>query len=84
MSWQDLVITIANILFSASLIPQVYCGYKEKSGPIKFQTSVPTFIGLFAMSVALWSMGLYYSSAMSACGGLMWLMLFAQRIAYKK
>ncbi|MEI6378539.1 MAG: hypothetical protein WCO55_02680 [Candidatus Falkowbacteria bacterium] len=70
--------------FSASLVPQVYYGFKEKVGPIKFQTSVPTFIGLFAMSAAFWSMGLFYSGAMSACGGLMWLMLFAQRIAYSK
>lgn len=84
MTWQDGVISAANVLFSVSIAFQVYSGFKEKSGPIKFQTSVPTFVGLFAMSVAFWSLELYSSAAISAISGMLWFALFVQRIAYGK
>ena len=42
MIWQDLVISIVNLVFSISLIPQVIHGYKTKKGLITLQTSVPT------------------------------------------
>lgn len=84
MPWQDIVITIANILFSISLIPQVFYGFKEKSGPIKFQTSVPTFVGLYVISIAFWSMALYFSGIISVLTATLWLLLFIQRIIYHK
>lgn len=82
MIWQDAVISISNILFSVSLAFQVYYGFKEKAGPIKFQTSIPTFIGLFAMSVAFWSLELYSSATISIINGILWFTLFIQRIIY--
>ncbi len=84
MIWQDGVITAANVLFSISIAIQVYYGFREKIGPIKFQTSIPTFIGLFAMSVAFWSLGLISSAAISFLSGLLWFMLFIQRVIYGK
>lgn len=84
MIWQDGVITIANVLFSVSIAIQVFYGFKEKIGPIKFQTSIPTFIGLFAMSVAFWSLGLISSAVISFFSGMLWSMLFIQRIIYGK
>lgn len=84
MIWQDGVISVANVLFSVSLIFQAYYGFKEKTGPIKFQASVPTFVGLFAMSIAFWSLGLYSSAAISILNGTLWFVLFIQRILYGK
>ncbi len=83
MIWQDAVISVANILFSVSLIFQVYAGFKEKTGPIKFQTSVPTFLGLYGITIAFWSMALYSSAIISFFNGALWLSLFIQRIIYK-
>ena len=83
MTWQDAVITTASILFSLSLLPQIYFGFKEKQGPIKFQTSIPTFIGMYAVAVAFWSLSLRYSAVMSIITGTLWLVLFIQRIVYK-
>lgn len=84
MIWQDIVISTANLFFSLSLINQVYCGYKEKSGPIKHLTSVPTFIGSYAICYAFWTMKLYFSSILAFVIATLWLSLFVQRLIYKK
>jgi cellulose synthase/poly-beta-1,6-N-acetylglucosamine synthase-like glycosyltransferase len=84
MIWQDIVISTANIVFVISLIPQVYYGFKEKVGPIKFQTSIPTSLGLCTMSYALWTLGLSVSAVVTFLSGLMWGVLFIQRLIYKK
>lgn len=84
MIWQDIVITCASILFSVSLIPQVYSGFKEKIGPIKFQTSIPTFIGLYVVSFVYYTLSLYFSSVITFITGTVWLILFIQRLIYKK
>lgn len=84
MNWQDTVIAIANVVFSISLIIQVYYGFKEKIGPIKFLTSLPTFIGLFAISFAFWTLGLYFSTIVSFFNGVLWSLLFVQKLIYNK
>lgn len=84
MNWQDIVISTANILFSISLVNQVYYGFKEKNGPIKILTSVPTFIGLYAISFVYWTMELYTSAVISVIIGTLWLVLFIQRLMYEK
>ena len=84
MNWQDIIITVGNLVFSISLIPQVYSGFKEKTGPIKYQTSVPTVIILYAFVLVFYSLQLYFSAIISGLTGTMWLLLFIQRIKYKK
>ena len=82
MVWQDLVITIALILFSGSLIPQVYDGFKKRKGYITLKTSVSTFIGLCAIIVVYLSLGLVFSSIMTMFAAVMWLLLLIQRVMY--
>ena len=82
MVWQDYVITIANLMFVFSLFNQVYYGYKIKKGLIAFSTSVPTFIGLYFMSFAFFSLSLYFSSLSVFISGCLWVVLFTQRIIY--
>lgn len=82
MVWQDIVITIASIVFSLALFPQVYYGFKNKKGTITYATSVPTFIGLYAIAVSYLSLGLYFSAGMSVITGTLWLIFFIQRIKY--
>ena len=84
MIWQDIIIAIMSIVFSISLIPQIYCGFKEKTGPIKFQTSIPTFIGCYVIVFTYWTLSLFFSSVITFITGTMWLILFIQRIMYKK
>ncbi len=84
MIWQDIVITAASVLFSLSLIPQVYSGFKERTGPIKFQTSIPTCIGLYAITIAMWTLSLTFSAIVTFITGALWFLLFLQRALYKK
>jgi hypothetical protein len=84
MIWQDFLIFIANIIFAVSLIIQVYYGFKEKAGPIKFQASIPTMTALYAISIAFWSLALYFSAIVSFFNGTMWFLLFIQRLSYNK
>lgn len=84
MIWQDIVIAVANVLFSYSLINQVWYGYKKKKGLITLVTSGLTSIGLYAVAIALITLELYISGAVSALSATLWLVLFVQRIIYKK
>lgn len=83
MVWQDLVLTFANIIFAVSLIPQVYKGFKTKTGPITPATSIPTSVGLYIITFAFYSLALYYSAILSFVNGTFWFILFLQRIIYR-
>ncbi len=84
MPWQDVVITSTNIIFSLSLFPQVYYGFKNKVGGITIATSAPTFICLFIISFAYLTLGLFFSAVMTVFTGILWLLLFIQRLMYRK
>ena len=82
--WQDIAISIANIAFSVSLFPQVYHGFKVKTGPIKYQTSIPTFVGLFVVAYAMMTLSLYFAATITFITAIMWFLLFWQSVVYKK
>jgi len=84
MIWQDIVMAIANLLFTYSLGYQVYYGFKVKKGLLTLSTSGPTFIGLYAMSFAFFTLSLFFSTLVSSVNGTLWFVLFSQRIGYKK
>ncbi|HLC37250.1 MAG TPA: hypothetical protein VJJ53_00540 [Candidatus Nanoarchaeia archaeon] len=84
MLWQDIIISISNILFSYALIPQVYHGFKKKKGFITLQTSLLTFVGLYAIAIAFLTFKLYFSMTITAITGTFWVILFLQRLIYGK
>ena len=84
MLWQDIVITIASMFLSISLIPQVYHGFKKKVGPIKPLTSVPSSIGVYVLGIVFCTLSLYLSAIVSFITGSLWLILFIQRMIYGK
>ncbi len=84
MVWQDIVISLVNVVFIIALIPQIYNGFKLKKGFVIIATSVPTFIGLYVMAMAFYTLQLYYSSFVTVISGILWTILFIQRLIYKK
>ena len=84
MIWQDIVLTVVSWVFAAALIPQIVHGFRDKVGPIRHQTSVPTFVGLFIISFTYWTLDLPYSMITTFLVGLMWFILFVQRLLYHK
>lgn len=83
MVWQDIVVSIANIIFGYSLAYQVFKGFKEKKGFLTIQTSLLTTIGLCALAVAYFTLNLFLSTIICIFNGTMWFLLFIQRVIYK-
>lgn len=83
MGWQDIIIASANVLFGYSLLYQVFHGFKVKKKLLTLQTSLLSTIGLYALSIAYLTLGLYVSTAVGAINGTLWLLLFIQGITYR-
>jgi hypothetical protein len=83
MVWQDIAIAIIDILFSYSLLHQVYHGFKEKTNSITLLTSLITFLGLFFLSFTFITLGFVFSVITSMFAGTMWGILLIQAILFK-
>ena len=83
MVWQDIIITVSQIVFIYALLPQIYSSYKNKKKNISFQTAILTCFGLFATAIAFLTLGFYYSTVMSFISGSCWLVLTVQSLKYK-
>ncbi len=84
MIWQDILIAIANLMFTYSIAYQVYYGYKKKKGLLTLTASILTFTGLYTIAIAFFTLSLFFSGLISTVNGTLWFMLFIQRIIYKK
>ncbi len=82
MIWQDIAITIANIIASYALIPQVYYGFRYKKGMITKQTGFLTTLSLYVFALSYFTLGLYVSTASSFITGSLWLTLFLQTLRF--
>lgn len=80
--WQDIVISIVNIVFSLALVPQVYYNFKNKVGSVVISASLPTFLGLYVLTFTFYTLNLYYSTIVSFMTGSFWLILFIQKLIY--
>jgi len=84
MVWQDIVITIASIVFSVALVPQVIAGFKDRKGFVTLAASIPTTLGLYVLSFTYLSLNLSYSAVTAFLTGTLWWVLFMQRLVFKK
>ena len=82
MIWQDIVIAIANLLFTYSLFHQVIYGFKKKKGLLTLTTSGLTSLGLYALALSFFTLNLYFSSIIAVINATLWLILLIQRIIY--
>jgi len=82
MVWQDIVMFSANLMFTFSLISQVYHGFKTKKGYIILKTSGITSSGLYVMSICFFTLSLYLSSIIAVINATLWATLFFQRLKY--
>lgn len=68
MIWQDVVIMLASIVFAVSLIPMVL----RKHGMPPLTTSIPTVIGLLAITFCFATLGLTLSMMITFVTALAW------------
>ena len=83
MPWQDIILTIANIMFAYALIPQVTQGFKNKKSYINFQTGLLTTVAMYSLVAVYFSLGLFFSVIVSIFNATMWLLLLLQGFIYK-
>lgn len=84
MNTQDIVITIASIIISISLVPQVILGFKTKTGPVRYWTSIPYTLCLTAIGLSFASLELWLSTAVTVISVILWATLAIQRFIYTK
>jgi len=82
--WQDIALAIISIFLSYAMFPQVIRGFKAKKKMISTQTSLITFIGMYAVTIIYFTLGLHFATVISFITGTLWLILFAQGVVYKK
>jgi uncharacterized protein with PQ loop repeat len=82
MSIQDIVITIASIIISLSLIPQVILGFKTKTGAVSYWTSIPYALSLSAVGLSFASLELWLSTIVTAITVILWSILAIQKYIY--
>ena len=81
--WQDIVITISVILFGYALVPQIIQGFRKRKQDITLQTSLITAIGMYAITIAYFTLGLIFSTITTGITGTFWLIIALQKIFYK-
>jgi len=67
--WQDITITIILIAFAYALVPQVIRGFKLKRKLVSAQTSLITFLGMYALSYIYLTLNLNLSVIISLITG---------------
>lgn len=83
MIWQDIVITLANILMGYAIVPQIIHFFKTKKS-LALQTTSLTVIGLIAMISCFFTLRLYLSFGITILTTILWTILLIQSIIYKK
>ena len=83
--WQDYVFTFCGILFSYSIIPQIFRNYKLKDVKgISWQLIGSCYIGVSLSLIAFSTLELYLSSVLCCVQLLCWGIVIGQKIYYKK
>lgn len=79
MSWQDIVLSIGNVVFSVALLPSVF----GKSKPA-FSTSLMTGTTLLVFAVVYASLDLWVAMSVTIIGASLWLLLAFQKLRQSK
>lgn len=84
MNWQDIIISLANLLFTYSLLYQVVHGFRKRKGFLTLTMSGLTAFGLYAVGVSFFTLRLYFSATVATINATLWLTLFIQGLIYEK
>lgn len=82
MTWQDIIITIASVVFVYAMLPQIIYGFKKKKGIITYQFSILNIVAMIALTITYFSLGLIFSTIISLIITMLWIVLLIQRIIY--
>jgi len=78
----DYIMSLAGVLMSYALVPQVVRGFRRREGVVVVQTALLTTIGMATMTVCGFTLGLYWSVGVWGATTALWGCLLWQRIRY--
>jgi hypothetical protein len=82
MIWQDIVASIASVIFIYAMMPQIIYGFKTRKGLIALQFSVINIIAMTGLVVVYFSLELYAAFVMNVVLIILWIILVFQRLEY--
>lgn len=83
MIWQDMILVICTIAMGYALVPQIFDNMKVRRCQIGLQTSGVTFIAVFVAAIIYLTLGLFFTFILTSVIGILWFVLFVQKIIYK-
>ncbi|MCH8519306.1 MAG: hypothetical protein LAT82_00960 [Nanoarchaeota archaeon] len=84
MIWQDIVIALANTIFIFSLSEQIYEILKLKVSTLSLINTFTLGVGLSAISFAMFTLDLYFSSIVTGLNALLWFVIGFLTIKYRE
>ena len=82
MIWQDIVASIASIIFVYAMMPQIIYGFKTRKGLIALQFSIINIIAMMGLVIVYFSLELYFAFILNILLIILWLILVFQRLIY--
>ncbi|MEX1113481.1 MAG: hypothetical protein WD603_01875 [Patescibacteria group bacterium] len=79
MSWQDIVLSVGSAMFMIALIPSILSDDKPA-----VTTSLMTGTVLIVFAATYASLGLWFTTVITALTAAFWLILFAQKLLAKR
>ncbi len=82
MIWQDLIVSIASIIFVYAMLPQIIYGFKTKKGLTSIQFSLLNIIAMVGLVIVYASFNLIFSTVLNVILMFLWFILLIQRLKY--
>lgn len=84
MQWQDYSFTLCSILFSYSLMPQIYMNYKNKDASgLSWNLVVTMLIACTLCSVTAYTLGLFLTVGINTFQILAWITIIYQKTIWR-
>ena len=80
---QDYILGIVGWVFLFALIPQIIKGFKVKRGLVTIPTSLLTGLGMLVISIAHFTLNLWFTAISEFSLAIAWFILLYQTIRYK-
>tara|TARA_Y100000310_G_scaffold316947_1_gene369257 strand:- start:10899 stop:11162 length:264 start_codon:yes stop_codon:yes gene_type:complete len=84
MVWQDIIVSLTNLIFIYAMLPQIIYGFKTKKGLISIQFSGLNILAMIGLIFVYASFDLPFSIILTIILIILWIILLFQRLKYKK
>jgi len=80
--WQDLAFALTGVAFAISLVPTIINQFRQRATTVSLTTSGLTCLALPINFTAFYTLGLWWSAAITAVVFSLWLTILVQGLRY--